>query len=193
MSVVKLLTPDEFSDFKSGNEPTFKYVYDSYYDIIFFKVNRLCCQTEISEEIVQEAFVQLYLNKDKLQDATGVYAYLYTVSKRMAISYFRKKVVREQFQTEQKYRWEEACTESQNRLDEKDICEAVDQIIEALPLQQKVIYRMNKFDEKSYNEIADAMGLSKNTVRNHIATASKIVRIKLAGLLSFLFLIKFLF
>jgi len=67
------------------------------------------------------------------------------------------------------------------------------QVIEQLPKQQRLVYKMNKFEDKSYDEIARDIGLSKNTVRNHIASATKIVRFKLSNLLLLIFILKNLF
>ncbi len=190
---IKQLTEDEFLSFQSGDEYIFKYVYDTYYDLIIRKVYRLCRDVEVAEEIVQESFVQLFLHKDRLEDATGIYPYLYTVSKRQAISWFRKKVTRERFQEYLLHQWQEQSDESQHSMDEKDIAQIIYDVIDQLPTQQRLVYKMNKVDEKSYHEIADAVGISKNTVRNHIANASKIVRFKLDNLLFLLFFIKNIF
>ncbi|NGM62079.1 sigma-70 family RNA polymerase sigma factor [Sphingobacterium sp. SGG-5] len=192
-SSIKQLTADEFLSFQSGDEHIFKYVYGVYYDLIIQKVYRLCREIEVAEEIVQESFVQLFLHKEKLRDAAGIYPYLYIISKRQAISYFRRKISRERFREDLRHQWEEQSDESQQSMEGKDITRVIYDIIDQLPTQQRLVYKMNKFDEKSYHEIADAVGLSKNTVRNHIANASKIVRFKLDNLFFLLFFIKDIF
>jgi RNA polymerase sigma-70 factor (ECF subfamily) len=45
----------------------------------------------------------------------------------------------------------------------------------------------------SYAEISEEIGISKNTVRNHLVAACQFVRLKLDGLLLILFLIKNIF
>ncbi|WP_430981279.1 sigma factor-like helix-turn-helix DNA-binding protein [Sphingobacterium faecium] len=61
------------------------------------------------------------------------------------------------------------------------------------PTQQQKIFRMNKLDELSYKEIAAEIGVSKHTVRNHLATACNFVRLKLDKILYLLFFIKIIF
>jgi len=191
-SIVKQLTADEFLSFQAGDEHLFRSVYNTYYDLIVQKVYRLCRDVEAAEEIVQESFVQLFLHKSQLKDAGGIYPYLYTVSKRQAISYFRKKVVREQFQEHLLHQWKEQSDESVRHMDDMEVSRIIHDAIDQLPNQQRLVYKMNKLDEKSYHEIADIVGLSKNTVRNHIANASKIIRFKLDNILFILFLLKIL-
>ncbi|PRD45547.1 RNA polymerase sigma factor [Sphingobacterium haloxyli] len=193
MSLKPPLTEEEFLSFQEGDEHIFEYVYNIYFDIIVKKVYRLCKEVAVAEEITQESFVQLYLHKENLKDAEGIYPYLYVVSKRLAISHFRKKVNREEYENYRASSWEESTDENQKRIEDKDLSTVIQNAINELPQQQRVVYQMNKLEDKSYHEIANSVGLSKNTVRNHIATATKIIRLKLNNFLFLLFLIKILF
>ena len=187
------LTKEEFLSFQKGDEHVFEYVYNIYFDVVIQKVYRLCSDIAVAEEIVQESFVHLFFYKEKLVDAEGIYPYLYTVSKRLAISHFRKKINQEQYQDYYAYIWEESTDEGQRRIEEKDLQHIIQNAIDELPKQQRLVYRMNKLEDKSYHEIADTVGVSKNTVRNQIASASKIIRLKLSNLLFLPLLLKNLF
>lgn len=193
MSLIPVLTKAEFLTFQKGDEHIFGYVYNAYFDVIIQKVYRLCKEIEVAEEITQESFIQLFLHKKNLKDPAGIYPYLYTVSKRLAISHFRKKVNQTQYENYHAGCWEESTDESQKKIEEKDLRTLIENAIDELPQQQRLVYQMNKLEDKSYHEIADIVGVSKNTVRNHIATASKIIRLKVSNLLFFIFLIKILF
>jgi|SRR5690606_8265119 RNA polymerase sigma-70 factor (family 1) len=193
MSLKPPLTAEEFLSFQEGDEHIFEYVYNVYFDMIVKKVYRLCKEVAVAEEITQESFVQLYLHKENLKDAEGIYPYLYVVSKRLAISHFRKKVNQEEYENYRASSWEESTDENQKRIENKDLSAVIQNAINELPQQQRIVYQMNKLEDKSYHEIADMVGLSKNTVRNHIATATKIIRLKLHNFLFLLLLIKILF
>lgn len=193
MSVKAPLTREQFLFFQQGDQHVFEDVYHTYFDLLIEKVYRLCKEISIAEEIVQESFVQLFLHREKLKDAEGIYPYLYVVSKRLAISHFRKKVNQEQYQDYYAHIWEESVGESQKRIEEKDLLDIIHKAVDELPKQQQLIYRMNKLEDKSYREIAETIGLSKNTVRNHIASASKIIRLKLHKLFFLLLLLKICF
>lgn len=193
MSLQPPLTEEEFLSFQEGDEHLFEYVYKVYFDMVIKQVYRLCKEVAVAEEITQESFVQLFLHKENLKDAAGIYPYLYVVSKRLAISHFRKKVNQEEYETYCANSWEESTDENQKRIEDRDLSVMIQHVINELPQQQRIVYQMNKLEDKSYHEIAHIVGLSKNTVRNHIATATKIIRLKLNNLLFLLFFIKILF
>jgi len=60
--------------------------------------------------------------------------------------------------------------------------------IEKLPEQCRIIFKMSRFEELRYQEIADKMGLSVKTIENQIGKALKILRIELADYLPILLL-----
>lgn len=193
MFVKTPFTTEELLFFQQGDERVFECVYNTYFDIVLEKVYRLCHDVSVAEGIVQESFVQLFLNREKLKDPEGIYPYLYTVSRRLAISHFRKKIHQEQYQEYCADIWTESTHESQKRIEDKNLMDVLQKAIDELPRQQGLVYRMNKLEDKSYREIAETIGLSKNTVRNHIANASKVIRLKLHNLLILLILLKICF
>lgn len=189
MSSKLTLNKQEFLSFQQGDEHIFKYVYSIYFDVFIQKVFRLCRETAVAEEIVQESFIQLFLNKERLDSADGIYPYLYTVSKRLAISHFRRKVTMQKYEGYLAQQWDEAAGEEQRDLENRDLITFIQAAIDELPRQQRLVYTMNKLEDKTYHEIAKKVGISKHTVRNHIASANKLIRLKLSNLF---FLVSFL-
>src|SRR5690606_42165635 len=55
----------------------------------------------------------------------------------------------------------------------------LEQIISTLSPQQQRVYRMSSIEALPQQQIADEMGLSRNTVKNHLQSATKVVRFKL--------------
>jgi RNA polymerase sigma-70 factor (ECF subfamily) len=187
------LTHEDLALFEEGDERAFSRIFDLYYDLIFQKVFRFCRNKEEAEEITQEAFIQLFIHRDKIKDCDGFFPYLYITAKRLAISFYRKKVVRQEYQNEWKKNWQEYDQPTEVALDGKYLKGILSEVLEELPPQQQLIYRMNKLEGYSYQEIAEKAGLSKNTVRNHLSLASKFIRLKLEKILFLAVLIYKLF
>lgn len=133
-----------------------------------------------TEEIVQEGFVLLYLHKDKIRSAEGIYPYLFTIVKRLVISHFRRKMTSVKYLEDLRNHWTESNESVADFVAEQELWQSLQDSIEALPLRQRQVYWMNKFEHKSYQEIADDLGLSRSTVKNQIIAATKIIRLKLS-------------
>jgi RNA polymerase sigma-70 factor (ECF subfamily) len=52
----------------------------------------------------------------------------------------------------------------------------INEAIQQLPPQQRTVYELSKQEGLKYDEIAELMHLSKNTVRNHLSEAMKTIR-----------------
>lgn len=186
-------TSDDFDRFQAGDCAIFKKVYNHYQEAILRKVLRFCNQFEDAEEIVQETFIRLYQHRTAIGEAAAIFPFLFTVSKRLSVTFFRKRVVKAKYLESLGKDWKEISTSFQEQMENHDIQQLIMDVLEELPTQQKLIFIKNKIENQSYQEISDHYGLKRNTVRNHIALASKFVRFKLQKLLFIFFLIKMLF
>ncbi len=175
-----MLTDIDFKAFKDNDQKAFKKVFECYHASLLRYISGLTQVCEDAEEIVQEGFVLLYLHKHKLQRTEDIYPYLFTIVKRLTISYFRRQTTSAKYIQELRIHWNEQEDSTANTLAENEIWEALHSSIEELPERQKQVYTMNKLEDKSYQEIADDLGLSRNTVKNQIIAATKVIRLKLS-------------
>jgi RNA polymerase sigma factor (sigma-70 family) len=67
------------------------------------------------------------------------------------------------------------------RLAELELFEMVARAVNALPTRQREAFCLVKFDERSYEETAEALGISASTVRQHLMRASERLRAELAA------------
>ncbi|WP_104382872.1 RNA polymerase sigma factor [Sphingobacterium sp. HMA12] len=174
-----------FTLFQQGDEKAFRLIFESYQPMIFARAIQFSGQVEEAEEITQEAFVQLHHYRERITGPESLYPFLHRVAKRIAVSSFRRRVLHEQYELDQRSGWEEASPALTQQLDYNELQQELEKIISELPEQQQRIYRLNKLEEHSYQDIADQVGLSKNTVRNHLALASKFVRVRLDKIFTF--------
>ena len=187
----KGITEEEFNRFKDGEQSAFRKIFDAYQHLIYKYILSYCKNAEEAEELVQEVFVLLFVNRLKINNATGIYPYLFVVAKRMTISNFKRKVVQSKYLNHLSYNWIEECSDTEKDLDASELSTVLQSIIAKLPSRQQEIYCLNRFEDLSYQEIADKIGLSKNTVKNHLIAASKTVKWKIAKLYTQLLMIIF--
>ncbi len=181
-----MVATELFLSFKEGNELAFRYIFDNYYQKLFHKTRQFCNNELEAEEIVQETFIQLYLCRDEIKEYEAIYPLLLTIAKRMAISAFRKRLVRARYETHILNNQSTSSFEVDQQVYTSEALQLWNEVIQELPTQQQFIYRLNKFEHLSYEEIAVESGISKRTVRNHLYLANKFVRSKMEKLLIFL-------
>ena len=153
------------------------------YSLLCQRISRITNDLEAAEDIVQEAFIS-YWNQKQQQVIHSPEAYLSTACLHKALNYAsstkRKALLQqEHFQERQADR---VRTPEQD-LEGKELELRVQQAIEALPSVCQKVFLLSRHEEMSHNEIAAFLGISPNTVDNHIKKALSILRKALLGLL----------
>lgn len=170
------LSEDEFLLFQQGDERVFHAVFSRYYDQIHRYVRSMTHEQQEIDDIVQQCFIQLFKYKSSIQQSAGLYPYLFVIARRLVITSFRRRVLETKFQDESSLTTDLACFKTQKQIEYNELESLLVQIIDLLPPRQREIYKLNKLDGYSYDEIAAVTGCSKNTIKNHLISASKTVR-----------------
>lgn len=157
-----------------GDHDAFKYFFDTYYDDLCNFVNIYVRNEVIAEEIVQEIYVYMWENKDKLKINASFKSYLYHASKYQSLNLLRNRkkhsYIREKLSfTEQQ--WEEFPNEL--FMDSQTMKEILNNAITQLPEKCKHIFLLSKVDGLSHKEIAEKLNVSVKTVENQITIAFK--------------------
>lgn len=139
---------------------------------------------DAAEDIVQECFAQIWEKLNAGAEISDPKAYLYSMVRNRCLDCFRNEAYAEErlrpSEVEETLS-DEACRERSEL--EARLWTAVD----ALPEKCREALLLSKRDGLKYREIAERMGISVNTVENHIAKALKMLRKRSADLYFFFF------
>lgn len=159
-----------------GDTDAFAEIYDLYKDRIFAFAFTLTKSKEIAEEATQEVFVKLWEKRDQINTEYPLTPYIKKITYNYIISFFRKVKLDKQLQ-QNLYRNMEALRNSnEDEILQKELNKLYRRAIEELPQQKRTAYLLSREQHLSYEEIALQMGLSKNTVRNHMTEAIRFIR-----------------
>ncbi|MBE8714341.1 RNA polymerase sigma factor [Sphingobacterium hungaricum] len=186
------ISEKEFVKFREGDPSVFRKIFDLFHKPIFHYIYSFTKNREDSEELVQEVFTTLFLKRDSLTDSSGLYPYLFVVSKRMMISDFRKRVVKAKYRDHLAQEWSEESRITEEQIHAADLSRTLELAMNELSVKEQEVYRLNKLEGFSYHEIADRSGVSKNTIKNQLISASKKIKWKIEKIYSLIFFLFFL-
>ncbi|WP_460542697.1 RNA polymerase sigma-70 factor [Echinicola sediminis] len=159
-------------DLVKGDEKAFRLFFDQYHQRVFrFAMTYLKVES-LSLDLTQDVFIKIWQEKSKLKEVDHLDAYLFLIVKRKAIDYLRK-ISRDQKLMEQ-VKMEVA--RSEDPFLEMDNSGLLNAMKELLSPKQREVFELSRGKGMSYEEIAEQLHLSKNTVRNHMVQALKIIR-----------------
>ena len=175
-------------ELKNGNEKTFEWIFKTYYRALCFYAEGLVGEKEAAEEIVSDFFLKLWENRETINIKTSLQAYLYKGVHNNCLKYLDHIKVLRKYRDHAMYMMENSdLFQSQddqplNMLISQEIVAEIENAIDALPAQCKEVFSLARLDGLSYQEIADKLGVSINTVRTQITRAMTKLRESLAGL-----------
>ena len=128
------------------------------------------------EDVLQEAYIQFFNKLDTIEDASKVESWLKTIVKNKAMDYHRKKKdltfsdFRDDDEKEYDWEMEEERDEfiPEKSMEYEETRRLVSEIIDNLPIEQKICIFQYYYEEKSMEEIAIAIGASKEAVKSRI-------------------------
>ena len=136
---------------------------------------RIIPDSGIAEDLGQEVFFELWKKRERLQIKTAVKAYLRRSATNKALNYLRdnKIVFTEEERAPQQLSKQ---VSAQQHIEKEELEQLIQVAIDQLPDRCRVAFNLSRFEHKSYQEIADLMGISIKTVENQIGKALKILR-----------------
>lgn len=126
-----------------------------------------------SEDVVQETYIYLWENIDKINIETSVKAYLYTMVRNRCYNFLKSIKITD----DAKYLDLNASLISNQNLElfsEEDtdiVYNQILKIVDSLPVKMQEIFKLKFFSNYKYSEIADELGISVNTVKTQLKRA----------------------
>ena len=127
----------------------------------------------LAEDLTQEIFFKIWTARSSLTNVNNFSAYLFIITRNEIISSLRKKAGRtvELFESLEEELWL-----PDKQLQHKEVYNTIMKGIELLPPARQNVFKMSRLDGRSYEEIAAALNISRNGVKDHIVNALVFLR-----------------
>jgi RNA polymerase sigma-70 factor, ECF subfamily len=177
-------------DDKSAVDELFSYYYPRLYH---FSKSILKIETGI-DDILQEVFVKIWLNRNKISNIETFNAYIFTITKNEVLNLIRSNLRDQTFKEEFFLRSVAEEYQTQNQVEFDEIKSGIDRIVASLPEKRQQVFVLSRTEGLSNKEIAQQLNISEKTVEDHITHAIKHIKtsIKDMGVISFLYFYLFL-
>jgi RNA polymerase sigma-70 factor, ECF subfamily len=146
---------------------------------------------DMAEEAVQQIFLKLWEQKDILKFDTSVKAYLYKAVHNHCLNVLKHEKVKNAYKIHSIYQMKNHEDSAHKKIAASELEIRLHKALNELPEQCRTIFQLSRFDELTYREIADQMGLSVKTIENQMGKALKILRIKLVDFLLLIYILSF--
>ncbi|MBS7567002.1 RNA polymerase sigma-70 factor [Mucilaginibacter sp. Bleaf8] len=159
--------------------------FERLYYTLFSKLLKFCMyythQQEPAEDIVSELFVTCWNNRKSLAHITYPETYLFIATKNQALKYRKKYSTIHLVEIEPDQHQLIDIADPSQKLERKELHHRLDQAIETLPLQARMVFRLIKENGLKYKEVAEILEISPRTVQTQLFRAIAKLRVLLKG------------
>lgn len=163
---------------RSGETHALKQLVDAYWDTLVQFAGRVLGGQADPQDVVQEAFIRIWTHRERWGEDGSVRSLLYTVTRNAALDERRKQARGERAAQATKPPVPPAAPSDDAQA--AQLREAASEAVEALPPKRREVFRLAREEGLTYGEIATVMGISAQTVANHMSLALADLRTALA-------------
>ncbi|MBS0028562.1 RNA polymerase sigma factor [Chitinophaga sp. 22321] len=158
----------------AGKEASFSILVDRYWPRVYGHALAYAKSQHVAEEVTQDVFMDLWHNREKLTAVEHFDNYLFIVARNRIFKAIRKKL--EETEALEDVHVAEDIWLPDQHAEFREIKTLLLNGIDELPPVRRQVFTMSRIEGKSYEEICQELGISRNTVKEHIVKALNFLR-----------------
>lgn len=176
------------------SESTFKIYFRELYPQLAFFASRFVDGEEV-EDVVQDSFVALWNNKNRMNDVEHVRMFLFRSVYNNSLNVIKHRKISQGYAAEAKKialrkmeYYAAELNDAAEDVEKTELKKQIDDAVNTLPDKMRQVFVMSYMHDMKNKDIADIMGVSVRTVEAHLYKAIKHLRSRLGYLMFYLFL-----
>ena len=157
----------------------FTQLYNRFWEQLYSAAYKRVKSKETAEEIVQEFFTKLWINRKEIIIKTSPEAYLFTAIKYLVLSFIEKEIVRNNYKSTVGVFDSPFDNSTQESIYLNELKDSINKEVQNLPPKCRSVFELSRTEYKSNKDIAAELGISEKTVENHLTKALKRLKISL--------------
>ena len=171
---------------KQGNPAAFEELYRLSHRKVYAFAHKHSRDDETAKDITQDVFLKIWHNRRTLSSTIPIDAQLLHITRQLVINNYRRSLV-------QKEAFDELTTKQAGHLSINEVDETLSRnelqvrykyALDELPERRREIFELSRFENLSYDEIAERLNISRATVESQMVKALRFLRSRLTTLIT---------
>ncbi|WP_443946772.1 RNA polymerase sigma factor [Pedobacter sp. AW1-32] len=161
---------------QQGNRRAFEALYQLYSNALLTKILSMTKLPDIADELVQDIFLKVWEKHKAIKDDLSFKGWLYKIAENTVFDYYRKLARDKKMQEYLLQTFAELYNHTEDYILNKERTALLEKALSKLPEQRKIIFKLCRLEEKSYQEVANLLQISPSTVSNQLVKATKTIK-----------------
>lgn len=166
--------------FRGGDEFAFVALYNRYKGPVYTFCARYVLDRALAEDLMQEAFVRAYENRERLAHVGSFKAWVFTIARNACLNHLRKAGRTEPLGTREPLATETPIA----RLEKSEQVQMVQEVLARLSPEYREVIVLREYQGLAYDEIAAVTRTTVSSVKSRLFKARRKIGVLLAPLLA---------
>lgn len=164
------------NNFINGDEKSFNKIVNEYQKLIYWNARRMLGNHYDADEITQQVIIVLYNKLKTFKFNSSLKTWIYKITLTRSLNLIKKNKVKSFFNLEDPIANVKNENDIIKNFEDKEKLEKLNSVLNELPIKQKEVFILRKFDELSYEEISEITGKSIGGLKaNYFHALNKIL------------------
>jgi RNA polymerase sigma-70 factor, ECF subfamily len=159
-----------------GDITAFEMIFRTYYQPLCNYAYTFLQDKEEAEEIVQSTFMSVWEKHSTISIRSSIKSYLYAMVRNACLNVIKHEKIKQRHVVEEIALSPQSHDAVTNTVASTELETRIQEAMEKLPEQCRLVFKLSRFEELKYSEIAEQLDISVKTVENHMGKALKIMR-----------------
>jgi len=162
---------------KQGDSRAQRLLFDQYYKYVYTICHRYLQHHHDAEDVASIIFNRVFKNINKLKDTAdmGLKRWIQTISINESLRFLKKRQSIDYTSDDKLF---DSSVEVEGTSEETDI-QVIKKIVNEMPIGYRTIFLLNVVEGLSHTEIAEYLGISRNTSKSQMLKAKNYLKLKL--------------
>jgi RNA polymerase sigma-70 factor, ECF subfamily len=161
---------------RGGNFFAFEEIVRRYQRRVYATAYRIVRRHEVADDVAQEAFIRAFRNLDRYDAQRPFGPWICRIAANLALNHVRSPMGREEALPDGHAETPSAAAGPLQDVLDTEARAMLDRALADLPADQRSVFCLRVFEELSYKEIAEALGISMGTVMSRLSRAREKLR-----------------
>ena len=176
MATTKTLTDHELlAGLTDGSEDAFTMFFERYNRIIYQFIYKYVHSAPLAEDLTQEVFIKIWNNKEQLSEVQSLKGYLLIIARNHTLNSLKAALRSKVAIGEVVRNFVAQRVLTDEHLLNTDYTDFLKRELNKLPERTREIFRQCREEGRTYEEVAEALGISKSAIKNHMVYSMKVL------------------
>lgn len=161
---------------QQGDVNSFTAIYDKYHKYIYGYIQHFLKDNIASEDLLQDVFIKLWNARMQIDPQRPFTPYLYRIVRNSLYTALKRKALEKKAQQHLALAEYKDVKVNDSALEWKQYEQILHEAINKLPAQRRKVFQLCRTEGYSYNDAAQELGISTNTVKEHMVMAMKSIK-----------------